>query len=468
MRPVPRALVMAGITSVGFVLAVGSPAVAQAGRPGVTPSTINVGGMAAVENFVGQPYASGFDGVQAYFNYVNARGGVYGHKFKLVAKLDDQDSPSTDLVQARSLVEEKHVFAILPVVVDNFTAGPYLARSGVPTFGWNINAQWASGYPTPGSAYPPGCVTATGAAGAPCTGSGALNLFGEKGSFLCFGCPVAAPAFIAQQLRVRNVAILAYSVPQSASCAAGLQAGFQRYGLNVVLNDHSLGPGFSDLGSDVDAMKAGNVQLLATCMDLAADARAAGALRRAGLNGLKFYAPSGYNPGILKKYGAEVEGFYFLVGFVPFEETHLSPGLRLFVKQMNKLGKPINEQALAGWINADLLYRGITGAGPNFTQATVVQAINRINGYTADGIRPPINWSFDGHRPGHEACAAFVSVVKGRFVGQFGRPGQPFICSQIYPLPSELDSTTTYFRPPTPGEVLPSSATVPTTSPATP
>jgi ABC-type branched-subunit amino acid transport system substrate-binding protein len=465
MRAVGRTVVVAAIAALSVVVSAGWPAGAQGGRPAVTPSTINVGGMAG--GFVG-PEASGFDGVQAYFNYINAKGGVYGHKFKLVAALDDQNSPSEDLVQARSLVEEKHVFAVLPVIVANFTAGPYLAQSGVPTFGWNINAQWASGYPTPGSNYPPGCVTAPGAVGTPCTGSGAPNLFGEKGSFLCFDCPNTGPAFVAQQLGARNVAVLAYPVPGSASCAAGVEAGFRQYGFNVVRSDDSLPVGFTDLGSDVDAMKAGNVQFVGTCMDVAGGVRAAGALRRAGLANVKFYAPEGYDPATLQTYGAELNGFYFATDFVPFEEIDLSPGLQLFVKQMNQLGKPINEQALAGWINADLLDRGIKAAGPNFTRASVVHAINQINGYTANGIRPPINWSFDGHRPGHEACGAVVAVLDGKFVPVFGRPGQPFVCSQNNPLPSRVTPSTTYYRPPKPGQILPSSATVPTTSPATP
>jgi branched-chain amino acid transport system substrate-binding protein len=468
MRAPRLALAAAGVILAGVVAAGGSPAGAQSGRAGVTPTTINVGGLAAITNFVGQPYASGFDGVQAYFNYVNAKGGVYGHKFKLVAKLDDRDSPSEDLVQARSLVEEKHVFAVLPVVVDNFTAGSYLAKSGVPTFGWNINAQWATGYPTPGSSYPPGCVTAPGATGTPCTGSGAPNLFGEKGSFLCFTCPSAGPAFVAQQLGAKNVAILAYTVPQSASCASGLDAGFRQYGLNVVLNDHSLAPGFTDLGSDVDAMKAGNVQFVGTCMDVGANVRTAQALRRAGLTNAKLFAPQGYDQGTLQKYGTELNGFYFLADFVPFQEVNRSPGMQLFVKQMNRLGRPINQQALAGWINADLLYRGIKSAGPNFTQASVVQAINQINGYTANGIRPPINWSFDGHRPGHAACGAFVAVLNGKFVPEFGKPGQPFICSQINPLPTHVGPDTVWYLPAKSGQVLPSSATVPTSSPPTP
>jgi len=58
------------------------------------------------------------------------------------------------------------------------------------------------------------------------------------------------------------------------------------------------------------------------------------------------------DPPTLKKYGAAINGFYFLVGFVPFEEASISPGLQLFVKQMHKLGKPVNELSLAGWIDA--------------------------------------------------------------------------------------------------------------------
>ncbi|HEV3451850.1 MAG TPA: ABC transporter substrate-binding protein [Acidimicrobiia bacterium] len=460
-----RACIVAVVATLTVGVVGAGPAGAQAGRPGVTPTTINVGGMAGVENFVGQPYASGFDGVQAYFNYINAKGGAFGHKFKLIAKLDDQDSPSQDLIQARSLVEEKHVFAVLPVVVDNFSAGSYLARSGVPTFGWNINAQWATGYPTVGSAYPAGCSTR--GVGPPCTGSGAPNLFGEKGSFLCFDCPQEAPAYLAQQVGARNVAILAYTVPQSAQCANGMEAGFRKFGLNVVRNDKSLTPGFTDLGSDVDAMKAGNVQFVGTCMDVGANVRVAQALRRAGLTNAKFYAPQGYDPTTLKKYGSELNGFYFGIDFMPFQSINQSPGMTRWAAQMNKLGKPLNEQALAGWINADLLYQGIKAAGPNFTQASVVNAINHINGYTADNIIYPINWAVD-HGPGPEACTAYVAVINGKFVPQFGKPGQPWVCSQNFPLPDALNSSTLYYRPPKPTDVLPPSATIPTTTPPPP
>ena len=412
---------LVGLGLVGLVGGSGPAAAQSGGRPGVTPTTINVGGLAGITNPVGQPYASGFDGVQAYFDYVNARGGAFGHKFKIVARLDDESRASQDVLAARTLVEEKHVFAVIPVVTQIFDAATYLAQKGVPTFGWNINAEWDLG----------------------------PNLFGEKGSYICFTCPNPAPAFIGKELGLHTVAILAYSAPSSVTCAEGEAAGFEKYGFNVAVMDTSLPFGFTDLGSDVDQMKSKGVQLVATCMDIGGEVNIAQALRRAGLNDVKFYAPEGYDPATLAKYGNELNGMYFVIDFWPFEDARYSKSMQLFMRQMRALHKPINEQALAGWIDADLLYKGIKKAGPNFTQRSVVDAINTFNGYTADGLRPPVNWGFpDGHGPpnnqnnsvgvGTEACGAFLVAVNGKFVPQFGKPAQPFLCAAEQPAAARL------------------------------
>jgi ABC-type branched-subunit amino acid transport system substrate-binding protein len=451
-RTVISAVAVVLTATMGVAVAgVGVASAQTGGSPGVTKTTISVGGVAAVTNQLGQPYADGFNGVQAYFNYINAKGGVYGHKFKLVARLDDQDRASGDVEAVRELVEQDKVFAVMPVVTDIFDGASYLASKGVPTFGWNINSQWNDG----------------------------PNLFGEKGSYLCFTCPEAAPPYLAQQLGVKNVAILAYTAAQSQTCASGMEAGFKQYGFNVVLVDDSISFGFTDLGSDVDTMKAKNVQFVGTCMDIAGEVNAAQAIRRAGLPNVKYYAPEGYAPSTLTKYGNELNGVYFGIDFWPFEDAKHSPELTLFVKEMNAIHEPITEQALSGWINADLLYKGIKLAGPNFTQKSVIDAINtKINGYTANGLRPPVDWAFDGHGPpgangtqpntDHETCTAYELFENGKFVPQFGKPGQPFVCNTENPLPPVLNSTTLYYRPPKPSEQLPTTATVPTTSPAVP
>jgi branched-chain amino acid transport system substrate-binding protein len=451
-KAVVRTLIVSLVAVLGVGVAGVGPVSAQTGQPGVTGNTITVGGVAGKTNPVGQPYGSGFDGVQAYFNYINAKGGVFGKKFKLVAQLDDQSRASQNVTEIRSLVEEKKVFAVAPVVTQIFAGAPYLVQHGVPTFGWNINGEWNLG----------------------------PNLFGEKGSYLCFTCPQEAPAYLAQQVGAKNVAIMAYTAPQSVQCAQGMEAGFKRYGLNVVLNDSSLAFGFQDLGSDIDTMKSKGVQFVGTCMDVGGEVNVARSLRRAGLSNVKFYAPQGYDPTTLAKYGKELDGIYFGIDFIPFETPNVSPGLKLFETQMKKTGKQINEQALAGWIDADMLYKGIKAAGPNFTQKSVIDAVNSFNGYTADDIRPPVNWSFDGHGPpaagtlgnlpdfGHETCAAYVEAINGKYVPKFGTKAQPFVCSQNNPLPTALDSSSLYLRPAKPGESLPTTATVPSTAPAQP
>ena len=158
---------------------------------------------------------------------------------------------SEDVEEARSLVEEKHVFAVLPVVTQIFAAGPYLASKGVPTFGWNINAEWADG----------------------------PNLFGEKGSYLCFTCPSLAPACRRPPGRGAH-----RRDPRVHRVVVGAVRGRDRSRLQGVrlrcrVRGHSLAFGFTDLGSDIDAMKSKGVQFVATCMDISGVINAAQAMR---------------------------------------------------------------------------------------------------------------------------------------------------------------------------------------------
>ncbi|MBV8385608.1 MAG: ABC transporter substrate-binding protein, partial [Acidimicrobiia bacterium] len=112
---------------------------------GVSATEIDVGGMAAITGPLGDQYAPIFDGVQAYFDMVNEQGGVNGRKIKLTAKLDDATDPTRDASQARALVEQHHVFAVIPVAAPVFAGGKYLGDHNIPTFGWHINPEWSPG-----------------------------------------------------------------------------------------------------------------------------------------------------------------------------------------------------------------------------------------------------------------------------------------------------------------------------------
>src|SRR5215467_12117248 len=108
---VPAGMALATVLSVAACGSSGSSSSgsSSATANGVTSSTITFGqtvpktGPAAL-------YGESTAGVQAYFDYVNAHGGVHGRKLKLIS-LNDQYEPPVALQATRTLVNTDNVFA---------------------------------------------------------------------------------------------------------------------------------------------------------------------------------------------------------------------------------------------------------------------------------------------------------------------------------------------------------------------
>jgi branched-chain amino acid transport system substrate-binding protein len=79
----------------------------------VTSSTI-VFGQTVPKTGPAALYGESTAGVMAYFDYVNAHGGVHGRKLKLIS-LNDQYEPPVALQATRTLVDTDHVFAEVAV-----------------------------------------------------------------------------------------------------------------------------------------------------------------------------------------------------------------------------------------------------------------------------------------------------------------------------------------------------------------
>ena len=421
--------------------------------PGVTKTVIKVGGLASPPNdTLNVSYPDGFDGAQAYFDIINKKGGVFGRKIEMVAKLSDQGQPSVNIRAVRSLVEEKKVFAVLPIMTNSFTlGGRYLQQKGVPSFGINVDPAWC------GTSDEQGKIETDLLTQGKLDQCPRSNLFGEKGSWLCFECPGIGPSYLALQKGIKRVAVFGYTHISSTKCVTGVVKGFEQYGIQVVHSNQSLQFGFavSEVASDVQAMKDKGAQMIATCMEFGGGFKISQALKQAGVNNVIVYAPEGYKQSTLDKYGDQLNNWFFRLGFAPWQATgaDLPKGSKAFLAAMKKLGKEPDEHNQAGWINANLLVQGIKKAGKNFTQKSVIDAINHITNFTADGILPPINWAEDGHGPGHEACDAWVEAVNGKFVPRFGKPGQPFVCFPDNPRPATIDNP--YFQPLMAGETKP-------------
>jgi len=378
------------------------PAVDQ---PGVTATEIHVGGVLTdTMNPTGVSYGPAFDGVEAYFEYINTtEGGVYGRKLVLSSKRDDQLGKNRE--QAQALVSEDDVFAALPLATSLFTGAQVYVDEGIPTFGWDINAEFGSENNKPG---PP-------------------NLFGAQGSYICFTCAQAGiNPWLPTKIGAKRVGILAYNVVQSTDCALGTKNSFKKYKTaKVAFDDESLGFGNPDFSAQVSQMVDAKVDYIIACIDFNGIINLRKEMLRQGLEAA-MVLPNAYEHETVAENQEFLNGLYVATFFAPLETKPAPPAVTLFKKWMKKTGGRETENAIVGWINADEFVTALKAAGPDFTRQKVIDAMNQITDYTANGFVPPIDWT-KAHQDDND-CTALVKIVDGKFKPVYGKPGKPFIC----------------------------------------
>lgn len=105
---------------------------APAATPGVSATTITIGGTVPI-NGPAAAYASVGRGADAYFRYVNSRGGVFGRKI-VYKYVDDEFEVAKTILLTRQLVEQDQVLAIFNSVGTEHALAirPYLNERKVP------------------------------------------------------------------------------------------------------------------------------------------------------------------------------------------------------------------------------------------------------------------------------------------------------------------------------------------------
>jgi branched-chain amino acid transport system substrate-binding protein len=131
MRRQP-ALVAFGIACAIALAALPGAFARSTADPGITPTTILLGGTSPLTG-PAAAYASVARGAKAYFDSVNAKGGVSKRKFEYKI-LDDAYNPATTVQATRQLVEQDKVFAVFNSLgtEHNLAIREYLNQTKVP------------------------------------------------------------------------------------------------------------------------------------------------------------------------------------------------------------------------------------------------------------------------------------------------------------------------------------------------
>jgi len=128
--------------------------------PGITATTIKLGITSPLTGIASPGYKKIPGAMKAYFDYVNANGGVNGRKITLVSK-DDQYIPTTAVAKANELILRDKVFALVGTLgtasTKALTASTQLSKRGVPSL--FVNTGWSGfadkkAYPTTFSILP--------------------------------------------------------------------------------------------------------------------------------------------------------------------------------------------------------------------------------------------------------------------------------------------------------------------------
>lgn len=410
-RRAPRAQVVATLLAGAVLLAACSnastaAAAHSAAAPGVTATTIDVGSLATASG----PLASGFGeitaGVKAYFDMVDAHGGVDGRRLVLAHQGDDQGSPSVDTDVARTLVAQDHVFAIVGVATPFFTAATYLRQQGTPTFGDVVSTSWDN----------------------------APNLFGAFGSYLDIGSVGPEAPFVAHQVGATAAAVVAYPVAQSQqACRAEVDA-LHAAGVPVPVVDLSFVPG-GNVVPDVTQMKAHHVDLFVSCMEAPDSLSFARAMRQYGLGGFHALWLTGYSRQTVRDNPTLTDNVIFIEQHVPFEAASAFPGrypgMAAYLAAMKRYEPrwAYDDTALQGWINAAQFVAGLRAVKGTLTQQKLVAAVNAERDFTAGGLMTPVNWSSAHTSAPPPYCVSFVEAHGGALAPAFlVRPGQVYDC----------------------------------------
>ena len=412
-----RFMACIGVPALGMaVLAVGivpwagsaTPAAAASGSAtGVSATQINIGAISSKSGPLAGYFGGLAPGMIAYFNTLNANGGVNGRKIVLTNNIDDGGSPSQFTQDTHILIDQDHVFGI-GVASAWFTPG-YFVSTKTPTYGYNVSANWQT----------------------------APNLFAVGGSTQIYSAGFPSGAYFFKKVGVKSVAFISYGPSISSSynaCNAGAK-GMRKAGFNVNFVDvgAQLGGSFS---SDAQRMQQAGSQLVESCMQASDNVTLARAIQQYGLR-IKQYWLNGYDLALLSQYSSLMQGVYVLnAGTVPFEAANKArygntyAGMQTYIAAMNKYepAYTYNGVSVLGWESAALIAAGVKAAGTNVTQASVISATNKITGFTAAGLSAPVDWTKDHVGYTLPSCNAFVQVQGTKYVPVFGKGKQVFVC----------------------------------------
>lgn len=324
-------------------------------------------------------------GSKAYFDYINARGGVHGRKIRLIT-LDDGYNPQTAVANVRQLIEKEQVLALFGVLGTpaNVAIMPIIAQAGIPNF-------------------------------SPVSGSDMVRVPFNRLVFHVGPSYANEIEKIIEHLQVRGLTKVAAVYQDNAfgkEGLANLERSVAAHKMNLVATASIDNSGAdADKASETLAQAAPQAIVMITAGKASIDFIKSYNKRAVGM---QYFALSVMaSQTAIKALGAD--GVGVVVSQVsPFPFSATSRVVQEYQKVMKEMGvKNMSFASIGGFINAKVLVDGLKRAGRNLSRESLIDALETMGKTDYDGF--VINYSRNNHL-GHRYVELTVISKDGRFL----------------------------------------------------
>ncbi len=406
MGPIKRRRLIAAAVTAGVAVAAvgcGSSSGGGSSAPGVTSNSITFGTHQPLTGPAAPGYSEIAPASQAFFNYVNAHGGVYGRKLHLVIK-DDAYNPTNTVNVVHQLVLQNKVFGIFEGL-------------GTPTHTKVVSFLNASKVPD-----------LFVASGCPCWDNGASQpeTYGWQPNYTIEGKILGQ--YLKQHFANAKVGIL-YQDDDFGK--GGLQGIQDELPASQIVSKQPYQSGTTTLAAQVTAIKSAKADVM---VDFTVPIYTAIAQLTSFTLGFKpqlVVSNVGIDPttvgGLLKSVSkGKVSGTALIEGaisdgYLPSNTDTTNPWIKLFMKVHAQYDAkvPFDGNVEYGMANAYTLVQALKAAGKNLTRANLVKAIDSQGAkWTGPGLVP---YRYGGNQHGGFGGAEMGKIQNGKIV-LFGGP----------------------------------------------
>ncbi|MHB1710420.1 MAG: ABC transporter substrate-binding protein [Acidimicrobiales bacterium] len=372
---------------------------------GVTANSITVGNVSDLSGPVPGIFEGADIGTQAYFNYINSQGGVYGRQLKLDAA-DSQTNCSQNENATQQLVGKVFAFVGSFSLYDNCGAQVLAQHTNVPDLSYALSSQ-AEQLPNNFSVAP-------------------LQPGGYATGMFSYYAHTLGSA-------VRHVGTIYPNIPSASASALAFNSAAQSVGWKIVYQD-SVPATDTNFTADIVRMEAAGVKIFFTGALTAQDA-ATVVQEESQQNWHPInIIPIAYAQNFVALVGSAsaadgVMGWNEYSLFFNHSDAQHIPEAALYQTWMQRTNprQPEDLYSMYAWAEAALFVQALKAAGPRATRAGLLAQLHKITSFDANGLVAPAN-------PGAKTppvCYVLWQVQNGHFV-RVNTPAAGYRCDGTF------------------------------------